>query len=118
MSPGTATVVIRPDVDAFLAVIGQARRSITDIYQGVARSIRKASRALTMMSRAWETEERRQVREAGLEARYYVRGGLAPEYADPAARDAYARALCRELDGPLKATAFLLGWTACRSGVR
>lgn len=46
-----------------------------------------------------------EVFQAGLEARYYVRGAMDPAYATPEARDAYVKTLY-----PEQAAAFLRGW--------
>lgn len=48
---------------------------------------------------------------AGELSRAYVRGGLDPAYATPAARDAYVRQVEPEL-----AASFIRGWVECRDG--
>lgn len=57
---------------------------------------------------------RQEVRQAGLEARYYVRGGLDPTYATPEARDAYVKGILTvgfwDGMGHVRAAAFLRGW--------
>jgi hypothetical protein len=59
---------------------------------------------------------REEVRQAGLEARYYVRGAMDPRFTAPEARDAYVRTILRTADywteggRSLRAAAFLRGW--------
>lgn len=64
--------------------------------------------------RRWETE----LAITRAETSWYVRGGLAPEYATPEARDAQVRALAVLMDPPVAArcaAAFLRGWVEHRA---
>lgn len=84
-----------------------------------------AAEAIANLTQRWS--QPREVYVAGLEARYYVRGGLDSRYRDPEARDALVRDLMRgkELPPPCLldarergqvAAAFLCGWEQSYGG--
>lgn len=109
---GDALVVdIRVDTTALERAFRQMAEAVTAMAQN-------ASRALARMGRRYA--QRREVYVAGLEGRYYVRGGLDSRYREPEARDALVRALmAREELRPCHlsirersavAAAFLAGW--------
>ena len=87
----------------------------------------RASAGMATMRRdfdhlARELRHRQQLAQAGIAARWYVRGGLDPAYADPAARDAEVRRLVRSFGTPgvdvhQVAASFLRGWIEHRSEV-
>jgi hypothetical protein len=97
----SVTVTIRPDWTAF-----------TNAMARVARATRAATRSMTAVQRTMErfSEEGRQRQElalTGLEARFYVRGGLDPLYASQAGLDGLVRDI---LQGPET------GWECLKAG--
>jgi len=93
-------------------------RAFRQIAEQAQRAALSWSRTLARWGRAYS--QRREVYVAGLEGRYYVRGGLDSRYREPEARDALVRALlaCEELtpchlsrkERGRVAAAFLTGW--------
>lgn len=86
-----------------------AERALTKLADQVAHAQAAAARLRGSLTR------RREIRRAGLEARYYVRGGLDPAYATETARDAEFRRLAERGSVDL-AVAFAKGWAVHRNG--
>lgn len=115
--PGETGRVIPPKLDA--QPIRDAFKRLEAALVAWGEVAARTAEAVANLTQRWS--QSREVYVAGLEARYWVRGGLDTRYRDPEARDALVRDLMRgkELPPPCLldakeraqvATAFLAGW--------
>lgn len=132
----TVEVTLELDLTAYQRGLVRAMESATarsgftmahtmGAFASMARGASEASAALLKMQAAMNADmvegmqtmvrrelARQEVRQAGLEARYYVRGAMDPRFTTPEARDAYVRDLLLGGAewGAFRAAAFLRGW--------
>lgn len=104
------TITLRLDIEGATRALRGAAAAMESLGRSLQQSARANQAAVERLARNLQRAATPPpARVAGLEARYYVRGGLDPAYASPAARDAYCRHLA--LAGrPSYAAAFLRGW--------
>lgn len=109
----STTVVLEVDVTDIVRQLARAAQAAAQLDAAI-ESLKEAMRVGALAEHAERIRDTFTT-PAGLEGRYYVRGGLDPAYAHPAARDAYVRRLARRgRYGPLSAAAFLRGWVEHR----
>lgn len=90
---------------------GRIARGATEAGAALLKMQEAVNRDILPVARRMVAAE--EVRQAGLEARYYVRGAMDPTYATPEARDAYVRAMVWTSDDSFRfdrAASFLRGW--------
>jgi hypothetical protein len=110
----TVTLTLTADTGGFISALEKLRASTQDLAYVFAEQIVRESEVVALdheltMAAVTATIHNKptDLAQAGLEARFYIRGALSPRYADQKRADRYARVLARRNIGA--AVAFMLG---------